>query len=196
MPTELELLQKIAANTASDSSLRVAMIAGGSAVAGALASAILSYFGIRHTVRAQAQIEKQRLLATVITTERLRWLQDIRARLANVYAKMDTQFSLTKRPIQLPETIVDRQKTLDDSSSVVMTEVHVIHLMLNPKKVTQLTVRQSLSDCQKIILNCVNDRQLANSDECATKYADTKKKAFDALTVIGVDTWEKIKELQ
>src|SRR5580704_8770266 len=91
MPTELELLQKIVNNTASDSSLRVALVAGGSAVAGALASAILSYFGIRHTVRAQAQIEKQKLLATVITTERLRWLQDIRLRLSNVYAKMDMQ---------------------------------------------------------------------------------------------------------
>lgn len=45
MSTELELLQKIVENTAGDSSLRIALVAGGSAVAGALASALLSYLG-------------------------------------------------------------------------------------------------------------------------------------------------------
>ncbi len=73
MPTELELLQKIVENTASDSSLEVAWVAGGAAIAGALAASVLSYFGIRHTIKSQHAIEQQKLQATIVSAEKLRW---------------------------------------------------------------------------------------------------------------------------
>lgn len=98
MPTELELLQKIAENT-SNSSMHIALVAGGSAVAGALASALLSYFGIVRTIRAQTLIERQKLQATVVTTERLRWLQDLRAKVAAFYAQIEMQLSHLERPV-------------------------------------------------------------------------------------------------
>jgi len=193
MPTELELLQKIVENTSSDSSLEVAWVAGGSAVAGALAAAVLSYFGIRHTIKSQHAIEQQKLQATIVSAERLRWLQDIRARMADVYATMDMQFSLLQRP-NPSESVI--QQELDDLSKAIMVQVNIIHLMLNPGKTSQSKLRQSLQqNLEFLSAHFSNPRQAATQSSHAT-YLQIKHSAFDALTEIGVETWRQIKALQ
>ena len=195
MPTELELLQKIVENTSSNSSLQVAWVAGGSAVAGALLTAVLSYFGIRHTIKSQHAIEQQKLQATIVSAERLRWLQDIRTRMSDVYAKMDMQFNLLQRPVSAPNQST-RQKELDDLSSEIMVQVNIIHLMLNPEKGAQAKLRNSLQLNQQFLAAHFSDPQQATTESSYIAYQQIKQGAFDALTEIGVETWRQVKALQ
>ena len=193
MPTELELLQRIVENTASSSSLEIAWVAGGSAIAGALATAVLSYFGIRHTIKSQHAIEQQKLQATIVSAERLRWLQDIRGRMADVYAKMDMQFSLLQR---LNPTASVIQQELDDLSKDIMVQVNIIHLMLNPERAAQAKLRQSLQQNLEFLSAHFSDPQKAATQSSYTEYLRIKQGAFDALTEIGVETWRQVKALE
>jgi hypothetical protein len=193
MPTEIELLQKIVENTSSDSSLEVAWVAGGSAIAGALAAAVLSYFGIRHTIKSQHAIEQQKLQATIVSAERLRWLQDIRARMADVYAKMDMQFSLLPR-LNSNESLI--QQELDELSKDIMVQVNIIHLMLNPEKTSQAKLRQSLQQNLGLLSAHFSNPQQAATQSSYAAYLQIKQSAFDALTEIGVETWRQVKALQ
>lgn len=195
MPTELELLQKIVDNTSGNSSLQVAWVAGGSAVAGALLTAVLSYFGIRHTIKSQHAIEQQKLQATIISAERLRWLQDIRARMADVYAKMDMQFNLLQRPVSAPNQAT-RQQELDDLSREIMVQVNIIHLMLNPQKDAQAKLRDSLQINQQFLSAHFSNPHQATTASSYSAYQQIKQGAFDALTEIGVETWRQVKSLQ
>lgn len=141
MPTELELLQKIAENTSSNTSMHIALVAGGSAVAGALASALLSYFGIVRTVRAQTLIERQKLQATVVTTERLRWLQDLRAKVAAFYAQIEMQLSHLERPVGAIQA-AKYQETLDALSMEVMSQCYASFQCLTQQKRTNANCAQ------------------------------------------------------
>jgi hypothetical protein len=194
MATEIELLQQIAENTSDGSPLRVALVAGGSAVAGALLTAVLSYFGIRHTIRSQHAIEQQRLQATIVSAERLRWLQDIRFRMAGVYAKMDMQFNLLKRPVSEPQRSA-KQSELDELSTDVMVQVNLIHLMLNPAKPAQAKLRNALQTNQAFLAAHFGDPHQAKTESSFLAYQQIKQEAFDALTEIGVETWKQVKAL-
>ena len=194
MPTQLELLQQIAENTSDGSPLRVAWVAGGSAVAGALLTALLSYFGIRHTIKSQFAIEQQRLQATIVSAERLRWLQDIRARLADVYAKMDMQFNLLQRPVSELHRSA-RQNDLDGLSKEIMVQVNIIHLMLNPEKPAQAKLRDSLQLNQTFLAAHFSQPEQSQTESSFIAYQKIKQGAFDALTEIGVETWRQVKAL-
>jgi len=194
METEIELLRAIAENTSDSSPLSIAWVAGGSAVAGALLAALLSYFGIRHTIRSQHAIEQQKLHATIVSAERLRWLQDIRARMANVYAKMDMQFNLLQRPVSEPHRSA-RQEELDKMSDEIMTQVNIIHLMLNPAKPAQAKLRHSLQLNQEFLAAHFAQPQEAQTESSFVAYRETKQEAFDAITEIGVETWRQVKAL-
>lgn len=194
MPTELELLQQIAENTANGYAMHIAWVAGGSAVAGALLTALLSYFGIRHTVKSQYVIEQQRLQATIVSAERLRWLQDIRARLADVYSKMDMQFNILQRPVSESDPSM-KQKELDELSKEIMTQVHIIHLMLNPEKPAQAKLRDSLHSNQTFLSAHFMQPEQAKTESSFIAYQKIKQDAFDALTEIGTETWRQVKAL-
>jgi len=195
MPTEIELLRQIVENTSNGSSLHVAWVAGGSAVAGALATALLSYFGIRRTIKSQHAIEQQKLQATIVSSERLRWLQDIRARLADVYAKMDVQFNILQRPVPAQNQLT-RQQELDDLSKDIMVQVNIIHLMLNPGKGAQAKLRNALQTNQGFLAAHFSSPQQARTQSSYIAYQQIKQDAFDALTEIGIETWRQIKTLQ
>ena len=192
--SELELLQEIARNTSRVSPLYVAVVAGGSAVAGALVTALLSFLGIRLTVKSQSEIEQLKLHATIVSAERLRWLQDIRSRLSSVYAKMDMQFNLLQRPA-LPSMYSARQQELDTLSAQIMEQSNIIYLMLNPAKPAQATLRDSLQLAQKFLLAHFAQLEQAKSESSFTAYQQIKQGAFDALTSIGTETWRQVKEL-
>lgn len=191
---ELKILQEIARNTSSVSPLYVAVVAGGSAVAGALVTALLSYLGIRQTVRSQSEIEQRKLHATIVSAERLRWLQDIRSRLSNVYAKMDMQFNLLRRPVAAP-LHDDRQQELDALSAQIMEQSNVIYLMLNPAKPAQAKLRENLQLAQNFLLAHFAQVEQAKSESSFIAYQHIKQGAFDALTTIGTETWRQVKAL-
>lgn len=195
MPTELELLQKIAENTSSNSSMHVALVAGGSAVAGALASALLSYFGIVRTVRSQTLIERQKLQATVVTTERLRWLQDLRAKVAVFYAQIEMQLSHLERPVYAPQG-AKYQETLDSLSMQVMSQCYAIFPMLDTEKEDQKTLRSALDSS----LSFAKDRFAEKTNHALqidmAPFASLKAEAFGALEAIGRKAWKKVQSLE
>lgn len=193
----MKLLQQIANNTSHNSSLQIALIAGGSAILGSFVTAAFSYAVTRTTLKKQQQIEESRLRATIVTTERLRWLQDLRHRLANLYTQSDMQYNYLKRPIAQGQ-LVNRQKEFDDFSAIIMEEAHIIMLGLNPIDDNQADLRTSLNNNFAFLCHCFqstsNNTPITAVDD--KKYTLIKATAFGALTQIGVDTWKQIKELK
>jgi len=195
MPTELELLQKIAENTASNSSMHIALVAGGSAVAGALASALLSYFGIVRTIRAQTLIERQKLHATVVPTERLRWLQDLRAKVAAFYAQIEMQLSHLERPVSAIQA-AKYQETLDTLSMEVMSQCYAIFPMLDTAKEDQSKLRSALDSSLTFARARFAEKTNEGMRIDIAPFAKLKAEAFGALEEIGRKAWKKVQALE
>jgi len=86
----IELLREIAENTKPDNSgVWIAVVSSASALLGALIGAVLLYRGVVRQIASSHDIEQRKLQANIVTTERLRWLQDIRGRTSNFYADLD-----------------------------------------------------------------------------------------------------------
>lgn len=190
MDQSIQLLQKIADNTARDNSMWVAIIAGGAGVLGATLTALFSYLIARKT----QQTEEKRLRASVVTTERLRWLQDIRQRLSHYFVRMDMQYNYLHRPIPAGEKAT-YQETLDNFSNEVNEQCNIIFLMLNPEKENQNNLRSAVQDGLRFIRECVKIKNAGSSAFDDNLYKAIKQKAFDSLTIIGIETWDRIKRL-
>lgn len=180
---------------AEGSSLWVALIAGASGVLGAIAGALASLFVAKKNAQVQLQLETMRLKANVITEERLRWLQDIRARLSKLYREMDMQYNLLKRPVQTGQQ-QQVQQALDAMSAEIMEQCNIMTLMLNPTKLDQASLRDSLQSGLKFIQDCFMQRSTGIQSFNDQQYQSIKQSAFDALTRVGIQTWSQIKELQ
>lgn len=202
-----QLLQQIADNTAHSDSMWVAIIAGGAGVFGACIPALLSYFASN---RAQ-EMEEKRLRASIVTTERLRWLQDVRQRLARFYVQLDMQYNFLKRPVPTtPEAKIEYQKQLDDFSNEVNEQCNIITLMMNPEKPEQNSLKTALQNALIFVSQCIQIRNTFVSGNTGTilplspseipfnneDYRKIKTEAFDSLTKIGIKTWEQIKDLK
>ncbi len=202
-----QLLQKIADNTGHSDSMWVAIIAGAAGVFGAGITALFGYL----TMRKSQQIEEKKLRASIITAERLRWLQEVRQRLASFYVQLDMQFNWLKRPIpQTDEEKKEYQCKLDEFSNVVNEQWHIITLMINPAKPDQNDLKSALQEALVLVKQHID---LRNAVVLGKKhlifplkphevkfddqnYKRIKTKAFDSLTKIGIDTWNRIKELK
>ena len=199
MPNDIsQLLQQIADNTARDDSLWIAAVTGGAAILGAGVTAIFSYFMAKKTAETQQHIETKRLYATIVTTERLRWLQDIRQRLSHLYTQLDMQYNQLKRPVQQGQQ-VNAQAEFDKFSMEIMEQINNITLMLNPLNPNdpyQGKLAQSVQDKQAFLLQCFAQRSTGSVHFNDSKYTEIKQTAFDALIGIGVETWKQIKELE
>ncbi len=119
----------------------------------ALTVAVSSYFVAKKTAESQAGIETARLRATLITSERLRWLQDIRQRLSRLYREMDMQYNHLKRPVVQAQS-ASFQGALDAQSGEIMEQSSVITLMLNPGKPEQQALRTAVNDALLFMLEC------------------------------------------
>lgn len=207
MNDPIQLLQQIADNTARNDTMAIAIVAGASGVLGASLSA---WFGYLIAKKAQTTEEK-RLRASIVTTERLRWLQDLRERLARFYVKLDMQYNFLKRPVPTtPEAEIEYQKQLDDFSNEVNEQCNIITLMMNPEKPEQNNLKTALQNALIFVSQCVQIRNTFVSGNAGTilplspseipfnneDYRKIKTEAFDSLTKIGMKTWEQIKDLK
>lgn len=191
----MQLLQQIADNTARDDSLWIAVASGGAAILGAGVTAIFSYFVAKKTAETQQQIESKRLYTTIVTTERLRWLQDIRQRLSQLYTQLDMQYDYLKRPIQQGQQ-ANAQAEFDKFSMGIMEQTNIITLMLNPGDPDQGKLALSLKDKQAFLLQCFAQRVAGTVHFNDQQYDTLKQSAFDALIGIGSETWKQIKGLK
>jgi hypothetical protein len=195
MPTEIELLQKIAENTSSSQPLFVALVAGGSAVAGSLLTAVLSYFGIRHTIASQNSIERAKLQASVVTAERLRWLQDLRGKVAAFYANIEMQLSHLRRPVS-PTKATEFQNLLDEFSKDVMKDCYAMLPMLDRDKEHQRELHLALNETLAFVKATVAQKTYDPLSFDLKEITSIKSKAFDALEAIGRKAWTKVQKLQ
>ncbi|HCJ4700692.1 TPA: hypothetical protein NR723_004922, partial [Salmonella enterica] len=108
------LLKQIEENTKPDNSaIWIAIISSISAIAGAAIGAFLLYRGTNKQIKSAAATEDKKLKATIITAERLRWLQELRSRSSEFYANLDMNYSLLKRQIN-PQTTPAYQQAGDE----------------------------------------------------------------------------------
>jgi len=191
MPQSLQIIYE-SCKAASSGSLWIPIVSGISAILGASVVAIANYFTTKSTVETSRDIEAKKLHVSLVTNERLRWLQDLRNRLSNLFVDLDTQRDLMRRPVSEPMR-GEMQKQLDEISRRVMTEVNNITLMLNPEKPDQKQLRAALQEVLGLVMQGQGAEQHSAT---AVQYRSVKTNAFNALTAIGVTAWSKIQELQ
>lgn len=177
-------------NVPTGASILVALISAAAGVFGALAGGLASYLVARQKAKSDLELETKRLQANLVATERLRWLQDIRERLSNLYKQLDLQYDLLMRPVA-PGSSATTQQQLDVMSSDIIEQCNMITLMLNPAKSDQAELRNALQ--QALTFMQAAFQQAAASNH--TEYARLKQAAFDAMTRLGVETWRQVKSL-
>ena len=161
------------------------------AILGASVVAIANYHTTKRQVEATQEIESRKLHVSIVTSERLRWLQELRDRLSNLYVDLDSQRDLFRRPF--PDAMrAEVQRQSDEISRRVMKEVNSIDLLLNPEKPDQRALRDAL----QLVIGLVPRGQGAeNHAATAAEYLSLKNVAFDSLTRIGITAWDKIQKL-
>lgn len=137
------------------------------------------------------RLEEIRLRANIITTERIRWLQELRSRGANFYALLDMYYNLLKRPIN-PQLDPSFHAKGDEIAQIVMRECNQILLLLNPNKKYQAKLEKKCNEALKLVLQCVKERNENNFEFNDNNYSQIKKDFFDSLINIGIETWEQI----
>ncbi|MGI0154155.1 hypothetical protein ACQ661_10910 [Pseudidiomarina sp. WS423] len=191
-----ELLRQIAEQTKPDNkAIWVAAISSVSALVGAGIGALLLYRGTKKQIESASEIEEKKIRANIITTERLRWLQELRAKSSEFYANLDMHYNLLKRPVN-PQANPEYQEEADKISKEVMVQVNQIILLLNPKKTHQEKMRQSCNGSLAFFQECVGKRNQGDFSFDDQKYAQIKTDYFNALTEVGVETWKQVKELK
>lgn len=193
--SELSLLKQIVDNTKSPSGLWVAGITATAAVLGALVSAWAGFLGMSRSAKSQGQIERAKLQASLVTSERLRWLQDLRSKMASFFTHVELQLDLLSRPYgdQGKETY---QRSLDEMSKQVSADGNAILLMLDSEKKEQQELANAISNWLSYMFVQFSARRTGpvarNIDHCSAM----KTAAFDALRVIGQKAWKKVQSLE
>lgn len=191
-----ELLTQISEHTKPDNSaIWIAAISSASALIGAGIGAALLYRGTAKQVEATNIIEEKKLQANVITTERLRWLQELRLKSSEFYANLDMNYSLLKRPTN-PQDNPEYQEQADKISEKVMVQCNQIFCLLNPKKQHQKLMRESCNNALAIFQECVTKRNTGDFNFDDEEYSKNKTEFFNSLTEIGIETWAQIKQLK
>lgn len=161
------------------------------AVLGASVVAIANFYTTKKQVEASQETESRKLHVSLVTSERLRWLQDLRDRLSNLYVDLDSQRDLFRRPF-IETMHAEVQRRSDEISQRVMKEVNNITLMLNPGKPDQRELRDAL----QLVIGLVPLGQgPENHAATAADYLRLKTTSFNAMTRIGITAWDKIQKL-
>lgn len=181
-------------NVPASSSTLVALISAAAGVLGALAGGLASYLVAKQKAKSDLELETKRLQANLVATERLRWLQDIRERLSNLYKQLDLQYSLLKRPVA-PGASATTQQKLDEMSSEIMEQCNMITLVLNPAKPDQAVLRDALQRALGFMMPVFQQAAAGTKTFNDAEYASHKQAAFDTMTRLGVETWRQVKSL-
>ncbi|WP_299729198.1 hypothetical protein [uncultured Endozoicomonas sp.] len=176
-------------------SVWVAAVSAAAAILGATVSAIISYLVTGRTINSQERLEQKRLRASIVTNERLRWLQDIRIRLSELYVKLDSQYTLIKRPLEAASAQAI-QVMLDEYSAEIMLETHMITLMLNDKDQEQIALKSELQAALSFMQDCFQQTRQEEQSFDDGQYAIIKERIFKLATLIGSETWSQISNLE
>lgn len=201
-PQIVQLLQAIADNTSSNDSLWVAAVAGGSAVLGAAISALLAYFSANRsavvqlsTAKTGADLEYKKLRASIVTTERLRWLQELRTKVAEFYSHIDIQVMHIDRLVNPNVKPITRDE-MDSISKEAALRSNLVLLMLNPKNSEQKELFDSIDAALSFVNNALGTAGSSSIAPNRIEIAKIKKRSFDSMQKIGSTAWAKVQELE
>lgn len=200
--TTIELLQQIAENTSNHDSLWVAAIAGGAAVLGAGVSALLAYYSTSKSAATQlavattqAELEQRKLRASIVTTERLRWLQDLRSKVAEFYSCVDMQTMHIARILDLGVPSISRDE-LDAISRESGLRANMLLLMLNRTNPDQNELFNSINGALHFINNALRDIGGSSLPPNRAEITKIKQSSYDAMHKIGATAWNKVQGLE
>jgi len=180
-----ELLNQIIEQTKPDNQiLWIAVITSLSTLLAAGIGGALLYKGTLN----QIAVEEKKLKASIVTTERLRWLQDLRRQSCEFYANLDMHYNLLKRT-------TSNQEKMDEYAEKVMVQSNMICTMLNPERTYQAAMRQSSQEALEHVLNCVGLKNQGSLNFDDDVYSRVKNTFFDSLTKVGTETWNQVREL-
>jgi len=190
-----EILNQIAEQTKPDNKvIWIAAITSISTLIAAGVGAILLYKGTLNQIKATSDVEEKKLKASIVTTERLRWLQDLRQQSSEFYANLDMHYNLLKRSVP-EEEIAKNQEKMDKFAEKVMVQSNAIYTMLNPKREHQNVMRESSNQALEHVLKCVEMRNQGNLNFSDNAYQEIKNRFFGSLTEIGTETWNQVRDL-
>lgn len=190
MSKVMEVLEKIAENTASSlDPVWIAAITGGTAIL----TALITVGSTVYTQSKNSNLEHQKLIADIITRERMRWLKELRDLASSNYVYIDVQYDLLKRKINVSRE--NFQTQLDEISKKIMKQSNDIILMLNKNDPIQAEVFNAIQEVQTFIITCVKEAILDEQSFDDDKYRKIKNKFFNAMNEIGCETWKQIKNL-
>jgi len=184
-----KLLQQIADNTAHNNSMWFAVIAGG--LFGAGLTAFFCYFIFTKTMRT----EERRLRADLVTTERLRWLHDLRQKFAHLYALSDAHRHLLEQKVPAGE-IGKHAEALATHFNQINEEAGMLTTMLSPRKQYQANLKSGLKAMVVLLDESTTAAKSGTASFDTKRYNEIKESAFEAIGLIGADTWEQVKELK
>jgi hypothetical protein len=193
MSKETDLLEQIVENTSGDDSLWISLIAPGSVVLGAALTAVYGYFTAKRASDSLERLEKYRIHTGIITTERLRWLKDLRERFARLQRHTDMQYNLLKRTIPSGGA-TDLQSKIDELSLVVMEQANLIQIMLNPEKKNQRELQDGIQNILALLIDACELRNRGNKEFSDESYLKLKNYTFSRMAAIGIETWKQIKD--
>lgn len=201
-PTIVALLQKIAQNTESTDSIWIAVIAGSSALAGAGISAWVSNQAAKRaegaqlrTAQEQAATERQKLRASIVTAERLRWLQDLRTKVADFYSYIDMQVMHIERSLHPSKTKITEQE-MDAISREAGLRGNQIMLLLNPSNTEQLALLTCVNESLAFMNDAFREATLRQQPPNRSLIAHIKSGSFDSMYKIGTKAWKKVQGLE
>jgi hypothetical protein len=179
---ELLLLERIAKNTEGSSNLWVAAIAGGAAVLGALVSAVGRLSRDGKECGEPRKVERAKLQATIVTSERLRWLQDLRAKFGSFFTHIEQQLDLLSRP-EGPEGKKAYQEALDTMSKQAAADGNSILLVLDKEK-----------DGQRELYYVINDWLRYMNDQFQTRSAGPVPRDLEHCAKLKTECIRRVEE--
>ncbi|CAN7534053.1 hypothetical protein LJR143_003637 [Pseudoxanthomonas sp. LjRoot143] len=140
----------------------------------------------------QDRLENSKLKVSLVTAERLRWLQDLRERVSAYFADAEELVDLLRVPAS-PLEEKSRNDELGRLHRELRTAANNITLMLSPGDPDQ----QKLIDQITSTRDHINGYMSAEPDEPRpVEIAQNRDKALSSLTVVGAEAWRQVQALE
>lgn len=140
----------------------------------------------------QNKLETNKLKATLVTAERLRWLQDLRARVSSYYADAEELTDLLIIPVSGPEEKA-RNKELGRLHRELRIAANNVTLMLSPSDPDQKRLIDQIESTRKHIDGYMSAHAFQPRIE---EIARDREQALAALTIVGTEAWRQVQALE
>lgn len=177
------------------------------ALAGAIGAIIGNIFSLIHQSNSN-KTEIKKINAEVITRERLRWLQSLRADYTDFVVEtrlrffdVDSYYRKLQKNTNTPEMTdnlnTEMEGIIKNGLEKITKLRRKIRLNLNLKKVSHNSLNGKLSEILRLV-NSIHDLpfEQLNLNEATETFFRLVNEADEFMEVIGKEVWEKVKNLE